>query len=126
MFTKRHHQTLKFYVYLLVDSCDGEIFYVGTGKGNKVFDHINLVARDLAETDQVARIRQIQDLDGVVIPLILRFGLTESEAVLVSTAVNDLPLMDIFHKESPRNNNSPQTLRSIDEVLEILNAGEPF
>ena len=32
---------LKWYVYLLSDPNSEEIFYVGKGKGNRVFDHFN-------------------------------------------------------------------------------------
>ncbi len=31
---------LKFYVYRLIDPRNGETFYVGKGKGNRVFSHI--------------------------------------------------------------------------------------
>lgn len=31
---------IKWYVYLLSDPISGEIFYVGKGKGNRVFDHL--------------------------------------------------------------------------------------
>lgn len=32
---------LKTYVYRLIDPRDGETFYVGKGKGNRVFAHIH-------------------------------------------------------------------------------------
>src|SRR5437868_1331360 len=39
---------LKWYVYRLIDPRNGETFYVGKGKGNRVFDHVKgaLVAED--------------------------------------------------------------------------------
>ena len=37
---------LKRYIYLLSDPTTGEIFYVGKGKGNRVFSHLNETGDD--------------------------------------------------------------------------------
>ena len=48
---------LKWYVYLLSDPNTNEIFYVGKGKGNRVFDHF----RNLKENDPKSqKIKEIQ------------------------------------------------------------------
>lgn len=48
-------QALKFYVYLLSDPDTGEIFYVGKGKGNRVFQHF----KDKEVNAKTNRIREI-------------------------------------------------------------------
>ena len=49
-------QKIKFYVYLLSDPDTGEVFYVGKGKGNRVFSHLN----DNSDNDKVKKIKEIQ------------------------------------------------------------------
>ena len=39
-FTPDIIKEIKYYVYLLSDPVTNEIFYVGKGKGNRVFDHL--------------------------------------------------------------------------------------
>jgi hypothetical protein len=48
-------QALKFYVYLLSDPDSGEVFYVGKGKGNRVFQH-------LKEKENSAKSRKISEI----------------------------------------------------------------
>ncbi len=40
-FSQKTQEELKYYVYTLIDPRDNKIFYVGKGKGNRVFYHIN-------------------------------------------------------------------------------------
>ena len=47
---------MKYYVYLLSDPITGEIFYVGKGKGNRVFSHLN----DNTDNPKVKKIKEIQ------------------------------------------------------------------
>ena len=63
-------QKLKTYVYRLIDPRNGETFYVGKGKGNRVFAHIRGEA--VIESDEIdnklkriAHQRQ-QDCNGAV------------------------------------------------------------
>lgn len=41
MFDEKTKENLKYYVYLLIDPVSEEPFYVGKGKDNRVFAHIN-------------------------------------------------------------------------------------
>lgn len=54
------HKDLKSYVYLYIDPRNGEIFYVGKGKGDRCFSHL---VED-SEKEKVKRIREIRS-DGL-------------------------------------------------------------
>ena len=40
MFSPEVSDKLEYYVYRLIDPRNGDTFYVGKGKGNRVFDHV--------------------------------------------------------------------------------------
>jgi uncharacterized protein len=47
---------MKYYVYLLSDPTDNEIFYVGKGKGNRAFYHL----KDKSDNPKVKKIKEIR------------------------------------------------------------------
>lgn len=53
MFTQATIEKIKFYVYLLKDPRDKSIFYVGKGKGNRVFNHHEDALNGLQESDKL-------------------------------------------------------------------------
>ena len=56
-------EKLQFYVYRLIDPRNGETFYVGRGRGNRVFDHVRGVIKqnelDASEDDESLKIKRI-------------------------------------------------------------------
>lgn len=82
---------LKSYVYRLIDPRNGETFYVGKGKGNRVFHHINLeIEFDGDEIeDKLLRIRQIRLAGFEVAHVIHRHGMDEETALQVEGALLD-------------------------------------
>lgn len=77
------------YVYLLRDPRSDEVFYVGKGKGNRVFAHAAASATDLGETEKLSRIRDIQKAGLEVKYEILRHGMTDEQAFEVESALID-------------------------------------
>ena len=84
-------EKLGYYVYLLIDPRDNNIFYVGKGKGNRINHHL-LGALDSKtnETEKINKIREIRNSGLEVKHYVLRHELTEKEAYEVESAVIDV------------------------------------
>jgi hypothetical protein len=82
---------LRAYVYRLIDPRNGETFYVGKGRGNRVFSHIH--AEEGLEGDEldnkVKRIREIRLAGFEVAHVIHRHGMDEGTASEVEAALID-------------------------------------
>lgn len=82
LFTDEVSSKLKTYVYRLIDPRNGETFYVGKGKGNRVFSHIQ--AKEDLEGDEfdnkLKRIREIQLAGFEVSHVIHRHGMDDKTA----------------------------------------------
>lgn len=99
-FTPEVCKELKYYVYRLIDPRNGHTFYVGKGKGNRIFAHINDALKNYKGenfqedgedniSDKIQTIRDIKN-DGLeVIHVIQRYGLDEKEAFEVEAALID-------------------------------------
>jgi hypothetical protein len=82
---------LKTYVYRLIDPRNGETFYVGKGRANRVFAHIH--AEEGIDGDEVdnklRRIRQIRLAGFEVAHVIHRHGMDDATAFQVEAALMD-------------------------------------
>jgi len=82
---------LKTYVYRLIDPRNGETFYVGKGRGNRVFAHIhdeqNLEGDEL--DNKLKRIRDIRVAGFEVAHVIHRHGMDDKTAFEVEAALID-------------------------------------
>jgi hypothetical protein len=90
MFDEKTRQELKYYVYILLDPQDDIPFYVGKGIDNRVFNHMECA---LTETDtsnaKYDKIREIIQLGQTIKHVIVRHGLSESEAFQIEAALID-------------------------------------
>ena len=89
-FSPRTEEALKYYVYLLVDPRDKKIFYVGKGKGDRVFAHVHCALTSDEESDKLNTIRDIESCGQKVVYYIVRHGMEEDEAFLVESVLIDM------------------------------------
>ena len=82
-------EKIGYYVYLLSDPTNGEVFYVGKGTGNRVFAHLNAAVEGAEGSNKLDRIRAILDTGQTVQYKIIRHGLSEKEAFEVEAALID-------------------------------------
>lgn len=99
-FSKETSEQIGYYVYRLIDPRNGETFYVGKGRGNRIFQHllgaidyydgINTEEHDFSnDPNKLQRIQKIREAGLEVIHIIQRWGLTEKEAFEVESALID-------------------------------------
>lgn len=102
-FTPEAIKELKYYVYRLVNPKNGLTFYVGKGKGNRVFAHVKGELKEYEgvnyftkeETEDKASlkmetIRKIHDDHLEVIHIIHRYGMDEAQAFEVEQSLIDV------------------------------------
>lgn len=85
-FSHKTIEALGFYVYVYSDPDTHQPFYVGKGKGNRVFNHM----ADQSESDKVRKINDIKARGKEPIIEILAHGLDEETAFKVEAAAIDL------------------------------------
>jgi hypothetical protein len=80
---------LKTYVYRLIDPRNGETFYVGKGKRDRVFQHVRGAIESDDPSDKLNRIREIIAAGFSVNHVIHRHGLDDATAFEVEAALID-------------------------------------
>lgn len=108
-FPSEVHDQLKYYIYRLIDPRSGQTFYVGKGKGNRVFEHAkNAIDLDDDElTDKSRTIQEIINTGLEVVHVIHRHGIEdeltafEVEAALIE-AYPGLTNLASGHENSER------------------------
>ena len=80
---------LKTYVYRLIDPRNGETFYVGKGKGNRVFAHIRAEIDGDDPGEKLKRIHESRAAGFDVAHVIHRHGLDDATASEVEAALID-------------------------------------
>jgi hypothetical protein len=126
MFDAITAEKLAFYVYALIDPSTDQIFYIGKGKGNRVFDH---VSGDLEQAsglmsekqDQISRIKRS---NKAVKHVIIRHGLKESEAFLLESVLIDFSnrFGSVLSNEVSGHDSGFFGMKSTDELIRQYNA----
>ena len=111
---------IKYYVYLYIDPRNDEVFYIGKGKGNRCFAHL----KSNAESDKVERILELRKLGLEPKIELLKYGLTESEALLVEQTAIDLLNIKNLTNLSRGHGARHESRASVEQVIAMLNAKE--
>jgi hypothetical protein len=111
-------ERLGYYVYVLKDPRDGGIFYIGKGKGNRVFNHVNCALDTTYESDKLNLIREIRSHNLDIEYTILRHGLTEEASFEVEAAAIDLIGLSSLRNEV-RGHNTLRGSKTISQVISL-------
>jgi hypothetical protein len=122
-----------YYVYALAEP-SGDIFYIGKGKGNRLFAHeeafdrggiIEVLADEESKSvisDKLSRIGQIRAEGQSVKRFIIRKELSESEALMLESSLIDVLSLDKLENEVAGHNSALITV----EDFEIQNGAKPI
>lgn len=89
MFKESTIEKLGYYVYALVDSRDNKVFYIGKGRGNRIFSHINGIVEFNRKSEKIDLIKEIFATKNKVNHYVIRHGLSEKEAFEVEATLID-------------------------------------
>lgn len=109
-------EAMGYYVYLYIDPRTQKPFYIGKGQGNRVFSHLN----DEHDCDKVTMIREIEALKLEPILEILKYGLTEEEALLVETTAIDLLDVEMLTNEVRGHGSKNGTRGRVEDIAAML------
>ena len=123
---------LKYYVYRLVDPRNGQTFYVGKGKNNRVFSHaecaltncIDTVFNDQEDEEDLKykTIREIKESGLDVIYIIQKYGLTQEDAFKIESVLIDAYSIDkkLTNKIRGFNASEPQNAITLQRDLSAI------
>ncbi len=123
-FDERIVQKLQYYVYALIDPRDKKPFYVGKGKENRVFDHLECALESPTVSDKYEKIREIVSSGFSINHVIIKHGLTEKAAFQVESSLIDYSVY-FDHKLTNGilgHNSIENGLMSSDEIIRKYNA----
>lgn len=125
MFDEKSRQALRYYVYMLLDPNNNKPFYVGKGVDNRVFNHLSCALTDTDTSNaKYEKIREIVQSGQTVKHIIVRHGLSESEAFQIEASLIDtLTYCGLLLSNIVGGHNSIEKgLMTSEEIVKLYNA----
>ena len=117
MFPQSVIEQLDHYVYFLRDPSSKEVFYVGKGKGNRIFEHVACALTEATESDKLGRIRAIKNSGHDVEHYVLRHGLTPEIALAIEAAVIDFVGISNLSNLQSGHHSTDFGIKTTDEII---------
>lgn len=119
-FSQAVSENIGYYVYFLKDPRNNKIFYIGKGKENRVFQHIQGAIVSPSQSDKLDLIREIGAQK--VQHFILRHGLTKEQALEVESACIDLLGLENLTNEMKGTDCFERGIKTVDEISQLYDA----
>lgn len=119
-FSPKVVEHLKYYVYLYIDPRTDRPFYIGKGKGNRAFGHLKATG----DSDKDRTISELRKLAREPVIELLKYGLTEDQALLVEATAIDLLDVGSLTNEHRGHGIRFGARSSVQEVVDTLGAKE--
>ena len=97
-------EALGYYVYALIDPRDRKIFYIGKGKGNRIFQHAEAALEETTSNLKLDTIRSILAEGKEVEHYIIRHDLDEKEAYQLESTLIDMLTYSSFNHSNQLTN----------------------
>lgn len=115
-------ERIGYYVYILKDPRNDSIFYVGKGKGNRLFQHVQCALENATDNDKYNLIREIHKDGKEVEHFILRHGLEEKLALEIESTIIDLLGIENLTNSVKGHDTWERGLKTVDEVIQHYDA----
>lgn len=131
MFSIAITEKIGYYIYCLVDPRNQNIFYIGKGTGNRVFQHANGALNEkFAITDKISLINEIHQIGLKPLYYILRHNIQEEKQALEYEALAIDLLSLVKENQQPLTNiqggtySSEKGLMSLSELKQLYDPQE--
>lgn len=121
-FSEAVSERIGYYVYILKDPRNDSIFYVGKGKDNRLFQHVQCALENETENDKYNLIREIHKEGKEVEHFILRHGLEEKLSLEIESTVIDLLGIENLTNSIKGHDTWERGLKTVDEVFQHYDA----
>lgn len=124
-FSNKVIEELDSYVYALIDPRDNKIFYIGKGRGNRVFQHCEAALQENEDSLKLNLIRDIIASGAKVEHYILRHKLSDKEAFQIESVLIDFLTYPKFNTERVLTNivsghhQWDEGIKTVDEISAI-------